>query len=316
MSDPYGSGCAHKMWQLKNKYPNCFWAEPNQFFTDGSLVNRGSDYGLMPSLFEPGGIVQHEFFVGGTPVVAFKTGGLKDSVFEFMWDTENGNGYNFQNHTVNDFIFACERALGTFKNKAKYLKLRENAFNSTMDGEKVSKAWLKEFYRLRNKVYVEDKIIQEVLLKMKPWAPETYKPMSSFEEMFGLDKKINFAFEDIDFGAEEEKEVFEEEKAGTAKKVVSAFENPSKDSKLPHVFLMHNKGPRYSSVELCGSMDNWKTRHPMNFDHHTDQWFITLHLERGKYFYKYVINKTNWVINEKETKEMDAQGNVNNMLAL
>ena len=76
-----------------------------------------------------------------------------------MWDTENGNGYNFQNHSVNDFIFACERALGTFKNKAKYLKLRENALNSTMDGEKVSKAWVKEFYRLRNKVYVEDKII-------------------------------------------------------------------------------------------------------------------------------------------------------------
>jgi hypothetical protein len=223
-----------------------------------------------------------------------------------MWDTENGNGYNFQNHSVNDFVFACERALGTFKNKAKYLKLRENAFNSTMDGERVSKAWLKEFYRLRNKVYVEDKIIQEVLLKMKPWAPETYTPMSSFEEMFGLDKKINFAFDDIDFGAEEEKEVFDEDKAGTAKKVVSAFENPAKDSKLPHVFLMHNKGPRYSSVELCGSMDNWQTRHPMNFDHHTDQWFITLHLEKGKYFYKYVINKTSWVINEKETKEADA----------
>jgi starch synthase len=49
----------------------------------------------MPSRFEPGGIVQHEFFVGGTPVIAFKTGGLKDSVFEFLWDTEQGNGYTF-----------------------------------------------------------------------------------------------------------------------------------------------------------------------------------------------------------------------------
>ena len=83
MKEPYSADCARKMWTLKNKYPNSFWADPNAFFTDGSLVNRGSDFGLMPSIFEPGGIVQHEFFVGGTPVVAFKTGGLKDSVFEF-----------------------------------------------------------------------------------------------------------------------------------------------------------------------------------------------------------------------------------------
>lgn len=89
----------------------------------------------------------------------------------------------------------------------------------------MSKAWLKEFYRLRGKVYVEEKVIQEALNKMKPWAPEAYKPMQSFEEMFGIDKKLNFALDDIDFGAEEEKEVFEEEKTnGTTKKVVSQFE--------------------------------------------------------------------------------------------
>lgn len=94
-----------------------------------------------------------------------------------------------------------------------------------MDGEIVSKAWLKEFYRLRGKVYVEDSIIADALYKMKPWAPEIYKPLSSFEEMFGLDKKLNIALDDIDFGAEEEKEVHEEEKVdGTVKKVVSHFE--------------------------------------------------------------------------------------------
>lgn len=57
MGDGYAGGCARKMWDLKNKYPHCFWAAPDEFFTDGSLVNRGSDFGLMPSAFEPGGIV-------------------------------------------------------------------------------------------------------------------------------------------------------------------------------------------------------------------------------------------------------------------
>jgi len=129
---------------------------------DGSLVNRGADFGLMPSVFEPGGIVQHEFFVGGTPVVAFKTGGLKDSVIEFLWDTESGCGYTFESHTIGDFVFAMERAVGTFRNKPKYAKLRENAFAATMDGEIVSKAWLSEFYRLREKIFIDYTVIKEL----------------------------------------------------------------------------------------------------------------------------------------------------------
>lgn len=93
LKEPYGSYCAGLMYDLNNRFPNNFWSSPNDFFTgkmnlfnlkiDGVLVNVGADYGAMPSLFEPGGIVQHEFFVGSTPVIAFETGGLKDTVFEF-----------------------------------------------------------------------------------------------------------------------------------------------------------------------------------------------------------------------------------------
>jgi len=44
--------------------------------------------------------------------------------------------------------------------------------------------------------------------------------------MFGIERKLNFALDDIDFGAEEEKEVFEEDKTtGEKKKVVSHFES-------------------------------------------------------------------------------------------
>lgn len=83
-----------------------------------------------------------------------------------------------------------------------------------MDGERVSKAWLAEFYRLRGKVFIDHGIVKDTLLKMSTWSPESYKPMTSFEELFGIQKGVlaNFAIEDIDFGAEEEKEVVEEEK--------------------------------------------------------------------------------------------------------
>ena len=68
-------------------------------------------------------------------------------------------------------LYACQRALGTFKNKSKYLKLRENAFKSTMDGERVSQAWAKEFFRLKGKVFVEQKLIRETLNALKTWSP-------------------------------------------------------------------------------------------------------------------------------------------------
>ena len=78
------------------QYPHSFWADPAEFFTDGPSVNLGADFGLMPSVFEPGGIVQHEFFIASTPVLAFKTGGLKDTVIEYDYTTGLGNGITFE----------------------------------------------------------------------------------------------------------------------------------------------------------------------------------------------------------------------------
>ena len=128
------------------------------FRSDGPLINLGADFGMMPSAFEPGGIVQHEFFVAGTPVVAFKTGGLKDTVFEFNWDTNQGNGVVFECYNSSDFAYAMERAIGTFRNTEKYRILRENAKKSTIDGATVARAWCGEFYRLRGKVFIDKEI--------------------------------------------------------------------------------------------------------------------------------------------------------------
>lgn len=57
-SDEYSAGCARHMHDLRRRHPWCFWASPDDFFTDGPMCNLGADFGLMPSLFEPGGIVQ------------------------------------------------------------------------------------------------------------------------------------------------------------------------------------------------------------------------------------------------------------------
>jgi glycogen synthase len=143
--------------------------------------------------------------VGGTPVVAFSTGGLKDSVFEYMWDSEIGSGFTFLAYKRDDFLYAIERAMGTFRNKQKYLKLRENAFNATMSGEIVTKAWLQEFYRLRQKVYFDFHVKENQMRAMASWDPNLYSPLNIFEEIFGQETKEKYHLDDLDFGAEETK---------------------------------------------------------------------------------------------------------------
>lgn len=148
-SDSYGRHCAGMLHDLRARHPSLFWADPGLFFTDGDLVNLGADFCLMPSVFEPGGIVQQEFFVAGTPVIAFKTGGLKDTVINWNPATQTGNGFTFETHAAGEFQESVRRAMDVYRNPDLYQRLRSNARASVMDLSVVSLAWFREFHRVR-----------------------------------------------------------------------------------------------------------------------------------------------------------------------
>jgi len=161
--DPYAAHCAWTMQALRQQYPSNFWADPTEFFSDGPLVNIGSDFGLVPSLFEPSGVVQQEYFAAGTPVIAFKTGGLKDTIFEFQYannTNNNGNGFTFEAHAHRDYVQAVTRAMAIFSISDAYNILRKNAFASVLDTSVVSVAWAKEYARLRQRLWAEPKSIE------------------------------------------------------------------------------------------------------------------------------------------------------------
>ena len=149
----YAQNCANKLLALKARFPKNVWGDPYAFFKDGLALNRGADFVLMPSLFEPGGIVQHESFFAGTPVIAFMTGGLRDTVHEFNKTTLEGNGFTFQKYNAPDFQRAIHRALNIFLEKELNIRLRQNASVSFINVDKVARAWLAEFYRLSGKVF-------------------------------------------------------------------------------------------------------------------------------------------------------------------
>ena len=269
--DPYAARCAVELENLSKRFPGSFWSAPNEFFMDGSIVNLGADFGMMPSAFEPGGIVQHEFFVGGTPVIAFKTGGLKDSVFEFKWDTNKGNGFLLENHSRGDFIYAVERAIGTFIKKDKYKILRENAFKSTMDGATVTKAWCKEFYRLKNKFFSESCGEAEEAKIPKDW---------NFEK-FNDSYVDEYIYRNFVATSDSAKALDHEVKFEPLTEIIKR-----QSETVPTTFQFNMGNRRVGCVLITGEFDGWKSKQKLNYDYSTNTWYLTLNLKKGKYLYQ------------------------------
>ena len=301
IAEKYSADCALRMRNLRNRYPNNFFADPDSFFYEGPLVNLGSDFGLVPSLCEPGEIAQHEFFVSGTPVIAFKTGGLKDTVHEFIMDTQQGSGFIFENYYIEDFIYAIQRSLNIFHNKKLYEALRKNSFNATMDSDKVSRAWNKEFYRLKGKIYFEPLIRQETrnTLKGVVWDPSEF--VESLPENHNKNPPLKRTASGILL-----------DQVGQAKKLIPDSEH----SKMQAMFIYKSSGFKPQSVQLTGSFDKWQIHHQLQYDHAKGSWHITLLLPKGRYLYKFIIDGSNWVHSFDDPSERDGSGNINNFIEL
>ena len=292
--DPYVGACVNKMYYLRGKYPYAFWADPNEFFTDGPKINKGSDFGLMPSLFEPGGIVQHEFFIAGTPVIAFRTGGLKDTVFEFRWDNNSGNGLTFDYYNGGDLIGAMKRALDLFENKEKYEICRKNAFNSAIDVADVSRAWCREFYRLKNKIYFNVKEVKSAPLNI----PANFNPdggQYSNNSMYGNMPQYVHSIGGV---------------AGPSGMNSMHGMDPN-FANVTFNYKFNNRSPK--TVLVSGSFDDWKEKHPLSYNQTMGKWTCTLRVKRGRHLYKYIIDG-NWEINPNEQNVKGNDGITNNVI--
>lgn len=85
---------------------------------DAPLAQRmyaGADLMLMPSKFEPCGIVQMIGMRYGTPTVAHATGGLKDTITDVGQRPDRGLGFIFSQYRADAFWAAVERALTCFR---------------------------------------------------------------------------------------------------------------------------------------------------------------------------------------------------------
>jgi starch synthase len=77
-------------------------------------IIAGADIFLMPSRYEPGGLTQVYSLKYGTVPIARATGGLKDTVLDFVTVTGNGNGFLFVDYTVTGLLAAVDRAISHY----------------------------------------------------------------------------------------------------------------------------------------------------------------------------------------------------------
>ena len=116
---------------------------PGQFafttgFNDG-LAHRiygGSDFFLMPSLYEPCGLSQLYAMRYGTIPLVRATGGLDDSVQGWDPKTRRGNGIKFQKADPADLVTGFEQAMDVYRNSKTLATLRQNAMAADFSWDK------------------------------------------------------------------------------------------------------------------------------------------------------------------------------------
>ncbi|MDI6733588.1 MAG: glycogen synthase GlgA [Planctomycetota bacterium] len=100
------------------------------------MITAGADMLLMPSRYEPCGLNQLYALKYGTIPIVHETGGLADTIENYMVATIPGGtgenirtatGFNFKNYTAVDLFNAIKYALACYKDKKVWRQLMKNA---------------------------------------------------------------------------------------------------------------------------------------------------------------------------------------------
>ncbi len=102
-----------------------------------------SDFILIPSKFEPCGLIQMIAMCYGTLPIAHKTGGLIDSI-------KNGyNGFLFDNYSSESLRETVEKAVNIWRHeKKKYQEMEENALSTDFSWDKSAKEYLRLYEKM------------------------------------------------------------------------------------------------------------------------------------------------------------------------
>ncbi|QPJ62810.1 MAG: glycogen synthase [Candidatus Nitronauta litoralis] len=100
---------------------------------DEPLAHRilaGSDFVLMPSIYEPCGLTQMQAMKYGTVPITSSVGGLKDTVQQYDIKTGEGLGFKFSPYGLEFFHQSVLEALGIFRDKKHWQQVVQNCLKA------------------------------------------------------------------------------------------------------------------------------------------------------------------------------------------
>lgn len=109
------------------------------------LIYAGSDAILMPSKFEPCGITQMEAMRYGAVPIARKTGGLIDTIKDFLPEKNEGDGFLFKEYDPYALFSTICRAQAIFSLKEEWTKIVKRAMEKDFSWEKSAKEYIRIF---------------------------------------------------------------------------------------------------------------------------------------------------------------------------
>ncbi len=117
------SGLAHRIKELQEQYPGKIGAHLLIDFELSHLVFAGSDVMVVPSRFEPCGLVPMEGMRYGAVPLVHAVGGMVDSVKAYDPITEEGFGFVFRNYDPYSLFAQIVRVLEVYRNKNVWTQL-------------------------------------------------------------------------------------------------------------------------------------------------------------------------------------------------
>lgn len=148
--------------KLKNDYPKKVGLHLMANFTLPRLFFSGCDVMLLPSKFEPSGIVQLEAMRYGAIPIVRAVGGLADTVENFDSKTGKGTGFAFQDFDRWEFFAQIVRAHENFHHPEVWKKLTKQAMGADFSWKASAKKYL-ELYHKAAHFHRQDLVAQGIV---------------------------------------------------------------------------------------------------------------------------------------------------------
>ncbi len=133
---------------LAKKYPGRAVAHLQYDGELPHLVFAGCDILLIPSKFEPSGLTQMEAMHYGAVPVARRTGGLADTIEDFIPGDGKGTGFLFDRMDSQELLIALVRAYVNWQHRAEWRSLQRRGMNRNFSWENSARKYAGLFRRV------------------------------------------------------------------------------------------------------------------------------------------------------------------------